>query len=153
MQLTAKTENENITIFDSKNEIVGKLLINLKSKQHQIIINDKTYQLIQEKWLTTVTENNKTIYHLKTDKFWGTIKIEESDKEIRGIFGFTWGTQLRDAHKQTLLKIRTENQIKNKGNYIIQLDKVNINPIEILMTLYGHIVGSIANQNNVFLYS
>lgn len=146
MQLTAKTENEIITMFDSKNEIVGKLLINLKSKQHQIIINDKTYQLIQEKWLCKVIENNKTIYHLKTDKFWGTIKIEELDKEIRGIFGFTWGTQLRDAHKQTLLKIRTENQIKNKGNYIIQLDKVNINPIEILMTLYGHIVGSIAKQ-------
>ena len=152
MQLIATTENEIITVIDSKNELVGKLHIDSKSKQHQITTHDKTYQLIQEKGLCRVIENNKTIYHLRSDKFWGTIKIEESNKDIRGVFGFTWGTQLRDERKQTLLKIRTENSLKNKGNYIIQLNKENTKPIEILMTLYGHIVGSIAKQN-IFLYT
>lgn len=149
MQLTAKTENDIITVYDSKNNIIGKLQINTKEKIYILLINDKTYKFIQEKWLTKVTENHQTIYHLRTNKFWGTIKIEELNKEIRGVFGFTWGTQLRDEYKHTLLKIRNDNQWINKGNYIIQLDKENINPLEILITLYGHIVGSIAKQKTI----
>ena len=42
-----------------------------------------------------------------------------------------------------------ENQIRNKGNYIIEVDKENINSLEVLLTLYGHIAGSIAKQNAV----
>jgi len=149
MQLKAKTNENLITIYTSSQEIIGELKIDFKTKQHQITIENKIYQIIQEKWETKVITNNQTVYHLKTDKFWGTIKIIELNKEIRGVFGFTWGTQLRDSYKQTLLKIRTENQIKNKGNYIIEVDKENIQSIEILLTLYGHIVGSIAKQNSV----
>ncbi len=91
MQLTARTENELITLFDSKNQIIGKLKINpkLRFKVSEIIIDDKTYEIIREKWTVKIVENNQTIYHLKTDKFWGTIKITELNKEIRGIFGFT----------------------------------------------------------------
>jgi len=149
MQLKAKSNENLITIYTSSQEIIGELKIDFKTKQHQITIENKIYQIIQEKWETKVITNNQTVYHLKTDKFWGTIKIIELNKEIRGVFGFTWGTQLRDSYKQTLLKIRTENQIKNKGNYIIEVDKENIQSIEILLTLYGHIVGSIAKQNSV----
>ncbi|HUH26363.1 MAG TPA: hypothetical protein VLY87_07035 [Flavobacterium sp.] len=153
MQLTARTENELITLFDSKNQIIGKLQIKNNTKECKIFINNKVYDVIREKWTARIVENNQTIYHLKTDKFWGTIKVTESNKEIRGVFGFTWATQLRDAYKQTLLKIRNENSFKNTGVYIIQLDKEDIDPLEILITLYGHIFGSIAKQNTVFLYS
>lgn len=149
MQLTARTENDIITVYDSKNNIVGKLQINTKEKSHKLLINNKTYKVIQEKWLTRVIENHQTIYHLRTNKLWGTIKIEELNKEIRGIFGFIWGTQLRDENKHTLLKIRNNNHWVNKGNYIIQLDKDSISPLEILIALYGHIVGSIAKQNTI----
>lgn len=152
MLLTAKTENDLITLFDSKNQIIGKLQIKNKSKTCQILIADKVYDIIREKWTAKIVENNQTIYHLKTDKFWGTIKITELNKEIRGVFGFTWATQLRDEHKQTLLKIRNENNFKNTGVYIIQLDKENLNLLEILIALYGHILGSIAKQNT-FLFS
>ena len=149
MQLTAKTENGIIKLFDSKNEIVGSLEIDFKTKQHQIIIQDKTYKIVQEKWISEVIENNQTIYHLKTDKFWGTIKIEELDKQIRGVFGQEWGSQLRDSNKKTLLKIKSESKWKNTGNYILQIDEKNVTSLEILLTLYGHIVGTIAKQYQV----
>jgi len=151
MQLTARTENELITLFDSKNQIIGKLKINpkLRFKVSEIIINDKTYEIIREKWTVKIVENNQTIYHLKTDKFWGTIKITELNKEIRGIFGFTWATQLRDRYKQTLLKIRNDNSWKHNGVYIIKLENTKLNPLEILITLNEHIHGSAMKQKTV----
>lgn len=152
MQLIAKTDNGIITVFNLENQIIGSLEINFKTKQHQIVIPDKTYQITQEKWLSKVIENNQTIYHLKTDKFWGTIKIEELDKQIRGVFGQEWGSQLRDSDKKTLLKIKNEHKWKNTGNYILQIDEKNVTSLEILLTLYGHIVGSIAKQN-IILYT
>ena len=148
MQLTARTENELITLFDSENQIIGKLKINpkLRFKVCEIIIEDKIYEIIREKWTVKIVENNQTIYNLKTDKFWGTIKITELNKEIRGVFGFTWATQLRDEYKQTLLKISNDNDWKHNGVYIIQLESVKLNPLEILITLYGHIHGSAMKQ-------
>ena len=106
MQLIAKTENNVVTVFDSKDEIIGKLILDFKTKQHQIKIQNKTYKIIQDKWNSEVIENNQTIYHLRTNKSWGTIKIEELDKQIRGVFGQEWGSQLRDSNKKTLLKIK-----------------------------------------------
>lgn len=152
MQLIAKTANETITVFNSKDEIFGVLRIDLKSKNHQIITNGECYQLVQEKWFIKVVQNQNTIFHLRTNKFWGTIKIEELNKDIRGVFGHEWGTQLRDSNKITLLKIKNESKWKNTGNYIIQLEKESIAPIEVLLTLFGHVVCSIANQN-LILYT
>lgn len=154
MQLKAETNDNLITVYNVNQEIIGELKIELKARYYEseIRIKEQIFIILQDKWEAKVISNNQIVYHLKTDKFWGTKKIVELDKEIRGVFGFTWGTQLRDAHKQTLLKIRTENQLKNKGNYIIQLDEESITPIEILMTLYGHVVGSIAKQN-IILYT
>lgn len=155
MRLKAETNDNLTTVYNTNEEIFGELKIESKARYYEseIRIKEQIFTILQDKWEAKVISDNQTVYHIKTDKFWGTQKIVELDKEIRGVFGFTWGTQLRDSYKQTLLKIRTENQIKKKGNYIIQVDKENIQPIEISLTLYVHITGSIANQHHVFLYS
>ena len=91
---------------------------------------------------TEISENEKVIYHLKTNSFSGNTKIQETENKIAGVFGLKWGTKMIDRENNILLKIRNENQFTNTNKYEIEISNDRVSDLEILTTLYGHLYGS-----------
>mgnify|MGYP006869487907 CR=1 FL=1 len=142
--MIAKLENQVFNLYNEKSEIIGKIKINLKPhfSENEIIIGDKTFKIIRENWTFIIYENEEIIYNLKTNSFFGNITVLELNKKIKGVFSLKWGTQLVDEDNNSLLKIRNESQLVDKGNYVIEINDEKVSDFEILLSLFGHIYGS-----------
>ena len=142
--MIAKLENQVFNLYNEKSEINGKIKINLKPhfSENEIIIGDKTFKIIRENWTFIIYENEEIIYNLKTNSFFGNITVLELNKKIKGVFSLKWGTQLVDEDNNSLLKIRNESQLVDKGNYVIEINDEKVSDFEILLSLFGHIYGS-----------
>jgi len=153
MEIKAKFENGTFNAYNSKGEIIGKIKIDPSANfnESEITINDKTYKITRDKWETTILDNDNKIYHLKTNSFSGNTEIKELNKKIKGVWGLKWGTQLTDEDGETLLKIRNEKKSINNGHYVIELENENLSPMEILISLYGHLYGSSLKQKGVLM--
>lgn len=108
-------------------------------------------KIIRDKWKATLFENENPIYHLKTNSFSGNTKIKELNKKIEGVWGLKWATQLTDEKGNSLLKIRNDKQFIDNGKCIIQIEDENINPLEILISLYVHLFSSSLKLKNVMM--
>lgn len=144
MKMTAKLENSDFNLYNERSELIGKLRINLKShfSENEIIIEDKIFKIVRENWTFKVYDNEKIIYSLKTNSFFGNITVLELNKKIKGVFSLKWGTQLVDEENNSLLKIGNESQLLDKGIYLIEVNDENVSNFEILLSLFGHIYGS-----------
>ncbi len=146
-------ENGTFNVYSPKGEIIGKIKIgpNADFIKSEIEINGKKYNVTRHKWETSISDGDNILYHLKTDPIWGIMVIEELNKKIKGVWGLKWGTQLIDENGKTLLKIRNENKFINNGNYVIKLENEILNPMDILISLYGHLYGSSMKQKSVII--
>ena len=145
MKMKAKFESGTLNVYKyPKDEIIGRIKIdsNANFDESEIIINDKGYKLIRDRWETNVLDGDKIIYHLKTNSFSGNTEIKELNKKIKGVWGLKWATQLVNNEGKTLLKIRNDKKSVNNGNYIIELENTELSSMEILISLYGHLYGS-----------
>lgn len=153
MELKTKFENGTFNTYDSKKNLIGKIKINPKANfiDSEIIIDNKIYQVLRKKWETKIIDDGKSIFHLKTNSLSGNTEIKELNKKIKGVWGLKWGTQLTDENGETLLKIRNENKWSNNRTYIINLQTDNLTPLEILISIYGHLYGSSMKQKAVLI--
>jgi hypothetical protein len=140
--MIAKLENDIINVYNEKNILIGGIKTQSNFKNAEIKIEEKIFQLSRNKWETEISENDKVIYHLKTNSFSGNTKIQETEYKIVGVFGLKWGTKMMDKENNTLLKIRNENQFTNSNKYEIEISNDRVSDLEILTTLYGHLYGS-----------
>jgi hypothetical protein len=140
--MIAKLENEILNVYNEKNILIGGIKAQSNFKNAEIKIGEKTFLLSRNKWETEISENDKVIYHLKTNSFSGNTKIKETEYKIIGVFGLKWGTKMVDKENNTLLKIRNENQFINTNKYEIEISNDRVSDLEILTTLYGHSYGS-----------
>jgi glutamine cyclotransferase len=140
--MTAKLENDIINVYNEKNILIGGIKTQSNFKNAKIKIGEKIFQLSRNKWETEISENDKVIYHLKTNSFSGNTKIKETEYEITGVFGLKWGTKMMDKENNTLLKIRNENQFANPNKYEIEISNDRVSNLEVLTTFYGHLYGS-----------
>jgi hypothetical protein len=140
--MIAKLENEILNVYHEKNILIGGIKAQSNFKNAEIKIGEKTFLLSRNKWETEILENDKVIYHLKTNSFSGNTKIKETEYKIIGVFGLKWGTKMVDKENNTLLKIRNENQFINTNKYEIEISNDRVSDLEILTTLYGHSYGS-----------
>jgi hypothetical protein len=140
--MTAKLENDIINVYNEKNILIGGIKTQSNFKNAEIKIGEKIFQLSRNKWETEISENDKVIYHLKTNSFSGNTKIKETEYKITGVFGLKWGTKMMDKKNNTLLKIRNKNQFINTNKYEIEISNDRVSNLEILTTLYEHLYGS-----------
>lgn len=151
MEIKAKFENGVCNLYDIKRGAIGKIKIDTSThfNQSEITINNIVYKLVRDKWETTIIDNGNKIFDLKTNSFSGNTEIKELNKKIKGVWGLKWGTQLTDEEGKTLLKIRNEKKSIDNGHYILELENENLRPLEILIALYGHLLGSSLKQKGV----
>lgn len=144
MEFIARLENKVVNVYNEQNEIIGKLKTNLKPhfSENEMIVGEKIYKIIRKNWTFKILENEEVVYNLKTNSFFGDITVLELNKKIKGVFSLKWGTQLVDEENNTLLKIRNENLMMDKGNYLIEVTDKSVSNFEILLSLFGHIYGS-----------
>jgi hypothetical protein len=140
--MTAKLENDIIKVYNEKEVLIGGVTIQTNSKNTEIIIGEKIFQLSRNGWETKISDNEKVVYHLKTNSFSGATKIQETGYQITGVFGSKWGTKMVDKENNTLLKIRNKNQFLDKNQYEIEISNTKVTDLDILTTLYGHLYGS-----------
>ena len=142
--MIAKLENEYFNLYNQQKEIIGKLKTNLKPNyaENEMFVGEKTFKIIRKGWEFKIFENEEIVYNLKVNSFFGDITVIELNKKIKGVFSLKWGTQLVDEENNTLLKIRNENQLVNKGTYIFEIEDKSVSDFEILLSLFGHIYGS-----------
>ncbi len=127
--------------------VVLKIQSNFKNTE--LKVGEKAFMLIRNKWTTEILEDDKIVYHLKTNSFSGKTKVIETEQNIKGVWGPKWGTQLVDKENKTLLKIRNKNQFRNNNKYVIELSNEKVTDFDILLTLYGHLYGSSMKQKAV----
>lgn len=154
MEALAKFENEIFNVYNQANgNSIGQIKIDFNDPfaQSEILINDTKYHLTRNKWKTAVFDGDEVIYHLKTNSISGNTEIEELNKKIKGVWGLKWGTQLTDENGKTLLKIRNEKKSVHNGNYIIEFKQEDLDPLETLLSLYGHLYGSFLKQTGIFV--
>jgi hypothetical protein len=150
MEIIAKFESGTFNVYKNyPSQIAGKIHIESSANfnKSEIIIQDKVYKVIRDKWETTITYGDEILFHLATNSFSGNTEIKELDKKIKGVWGLKWNTQLTDKDGSTLLKIRNEKKSVNNGNYIIELADQGLSSMEILISLYGHLYGSSIKQH------
>ena len=140
--MIARLENDIINVYNEKNILIGGIKSQSNFKNAEIKIRKKKFQLSRNKWETKISENDKVIYHLKTNSFSGNTIIQETEHKITGVFGLKWGTKMMDKENNTLVKIRNENQFINKNKYEIEISNERVTDLDILTTLYGHLYGS-----------
>jgi hypothetical protein len=140
--MIAKLENDILNVYNEKNILIGGIKTQSNFQNSEIKIGEKTFLLSRNKWETEISENDKVIYHLKTNSFSGNTKIQETEYKITGVFGLKWGTKMVDKENNTLLKIRNENQFTNTNKYEIEISNDRVSDLEIVTTLYGHLYGS-----------
>jgi len=140
--MTARLENDMINVYNQKNVLIGGIKTQSHFKNAEIKIGEHKFQLSRNKWETEISENDKVIFHLKTNSFSGNTEILETGHKIRGVSGLKWGTKMMDKENNTLLKIRNENQFINTNKYEIEISNEEVTDLDILTTLYGHLYGS-----------
>jgi hypothetical protein len=142
--MIARLENNSHKLYSNSGDLVGKINIKPKSsfKEAEILLNGKNYKIDRNKWLIKVSENNKVTHNLKMNSFSGNTEILETKQKIKGMTSLKWGTKLVDNENNTLLKIRHQNLLFNNNNYVIDVSNQNVNDLDVLLTLYGHIYGS-----------
>jgi hypothetical protein len=140
--MIAKLEKDIINVYNERNILIGGIKTQSNFKNAEIKIGEKIFQLSRNKWETEISENDKVIYHLKTNSFSGNTKIKETEYKITGVFGLKWGTKMMDKENNTLLKIRNENQFTNTNKYEIEISNDSVSNLDVLTTLYGHLYGS-----------
>lgn len=143
IQILAKTEGSEVVIYNEKIQILGTIQTNIKPnfEENLMTVGNKTYNILRKGWTFTIYEGDKEVYHLRTNAFLGNITILEMEKKLRGVFSLKWGTQLVDENNNTILKIKNESLILNKGNYIIELGEFPVSEFEIALALFGHLYG------------
>ena len=139
--MLAKLENGSYNLYNKKDVLIGKITPLKDLKQCEIIIADKHYELFRESSTMKIFEQDELLYNLKTS-FYNNIEILETNFKIKGVSGQKWGTQLVDKENQTLLKIKNKNLFAETNQYVIETSTNQLNPIDILMALYGHLYGS-----------
>jgi hypothetical protein len=141
--MIAKKENEYFVLYNEENSIIGKIRFQNK-EEIEITVNEEniTYQVIKNNWNFEVRNQNELVCNLKMNSFWGDINVIELNKRIKGVFSMKWGTQMVDENNKTLLKIKNENLLIDKGIYEIEISDNQITDFEILLSLFGHLYGS-----------
>ncbi len=140
--MIAKLENKVINLYDDGEFLVGSITTETKIPKAVLTIGTSKFVVTHNKKKSQITENNKTIYNLETDSFWGNTTIIETDKKITGVWGLKWGTQLKDKEENTLLKIRSISKFFKKNKYEIKMLNAKVTNLEILISLYFHIYSS-----------
>ncbi|WP_016991439.1 hypothetical protein [Flavobacterium sp. ACAM 123] len=140
--MKAKLENDVLNVYNERNVLIGGIKIQSNFENTEIKIGEKKFELTRNKWNTKISEKDKVIYNLKMNSFSGNTEILETGNRITGVFGLKWGTKMIDKQKNTLVKIRNENQFINKNKYEIEISNEKVTNLEILTTLYGHLYGS-----------
>ena len=140
--MIAKLENGLINVYDNQNILIGAIKTKSNFQNAEITIEDETYELNRKKWVAKIIKKGKTIYTLKTNPFSGNTKIIETKQKIKGAKGLKWGTKLIDKNKDTLVKIKNQNQFLDNKKYDIEISNKDVNKLDILLTLYGHLYGS-----------
>ena len=128
--------------YDDQNVLIGAIKTKSNFQNAEITIEDETYELTRKKWVAKIIKKGKTIYTLKTNPFSGNTKIIETKQKIKGAKGMKWGTKLIDKNKETLIKIKNQNQFLDNKKYDIEISNKDVNKLDILLTLYGHLYGS-----------
>ncbi len=140
--MIGKSENKVINLYDDKETVVGSITTESNSKKAMLTIGERKFLVTHDKWKTVITENDKTIYNLKTSRSWANTTILETGSKITGVWGLKWGTQLTDKDKNTLVKIRNINKFFNKSRYEIKVVNDQTSHLDILIALYFHIYSS-----------
>ena len=140
--MKAKLENDVLNVYNEGNVLIGGIKIQSNLANTEIKIGEKKFELTRNKWNTKISEKDKVVYNLKMNSFSGNTEILETGNKITGVFGLKWGTKMIDKQKNTLVKIRNENQFINKNKYEIEILNEKVTNLEILTTLYGHLYGS-----------
>ncbi len=141
-RIKARLENDSLNVYNEKNELIGGINADNKFKNSEIKIGENKYLVFRKKWKSEILENGKIINHLKTNSFSGNTEIMESDKKIKGVWGFKWGTKLIDHNKNVLLKIRNQKKFINNNKYELEVYNESVSDLEILTSLYFHLYGS-----------
>ena len=141
-RINARLENDSLNVYNEKNELIGGIISDSKFKNSEINIGENKYLVSRKKWKSEILENGKIINHLKTNSFSGNTEIMESDKKIKGVWGFKWGTKLIDHNKNVLLKIRNQKKFINNNKYELEVYNESVSDLEILTSLYFHLYGS-----------
>jgi len=149
--MLAKLENDTYNLYEDNNVLIGKIKTKSKSnfKESEIIIGEKNYKIVREKRLFQILEDDKIVYNLKTNYFFGSIELLETKQKIKGVLSSKWGTKLVDKENNTLLKIRNENQFINNEKYVIEISNNKVKDFDVLLTLFGHLYGSSMKQKAV----
>lgn len=140
--MIAKLENDSLNVYNEENILIGGIKAPSNLKTTEIKIRENKYELSRNKWNTKISKDGKVIYNLKMNSFSGKTEILETGHKITSGFGLKWGTKMVDKENNTLLKIRTKNQIVNTSQYQIERSNTKVTDLEILTTLYGHLHGS-----------
>ena len=140
--MKAKLENDVLNVYNEGNVLIGGIKIQSNFENTEIKIGEKKFELTRNKWNTKISEKDKVVCNLKMNSFSGNTEILETGNRITGVFGLKWGTKMIDKQKNTLVKIRNENQFINKNKYEIEISNEKVTNLEILTTLYGHLYGS-----------
>lgn len=151
--MIARLENNSHHLYNDNGDLVGKIYIKPKSsfEEAEILIDGKKYKIDREKWSITVSENNTATHNLKMNSFSGNVEILETKQKIKGAHSLKWGTKLVDNENNTLLKIRHQNLLFNNNNYVIDVSDKDVNDLDVLLTLYGHLYGSRMKQKSVVI--
>jgi hypothetical protein len=149
--MTAKLENDIIKVYNKENVLLGGIKTPLNFNHAEIQIGENTFQVSRIKWETKISENDKVIYHLKTNSFSGNTEILETGYKITGVLGLKWGTKMIDKENNTLVKIRNVNQLINTNNYEIEIPIEKASDLDILTTLYAHLYGSSMKLKSVLI--
>ena len=149
--MIARLENDNYNIYKENDLLIGAIKTQSNFKNAEIKVGEKTFKLIRDKWTTKILEEDKIVYHLKTNSFSGNMKVLETGQKIKGVWGSKWGTQLVDKENNTLLKIRNKNQFRNNNTYVIEISTEKASDFDILLTLHGHLYGSSMKQIAVII--
>ncbi len=140
--MIAKLENKVINLYDDKETVIGSITTESNSKKAILTIGERKFFVTHEKWQTVITENDRIIYNLKTNRSWANTTILETESKITGVWGLKWGTQLTDKDKNTLVKIRNINKFFNKSRYEIKVINDQTSHLDILIALHFHIYSS-----------
>ena len=149
--MKARLENENYNIYKENDLLIGGIKTQSNFNNAEIKVGKKTFKLTRDKWITTVLEKDKVVCHLKTNSFFGNIKVLETEQKITGAIGLKWGTKMVDKENNTLLKIKNENQFINTNNYVIEISNEKATDFDILLALYGHLYGSGMKQKAIII--
>jgi len=151
--MLAKLENDTYNLYNDNNVLIGKIKIKSKSnfKESEIIIGKKNYKIVREKWMFQILVEDKIVYNLKTNSFFGNIELLETKQKIKGVTSLKWGTKLVDEENNILLKIRNENQFINNEKYVIEISNNKVRDFDILLALFGHLYGSSMKQKAVII--